>query len=41
MKLFEYVLHLMQLLQLMQKQQIHPKNPLIKLKFYGNSVLKQ
>jgi len=24
-----------------KQQQIHPKNPLIKLKFYGISVLKQ
>jgi DNA-binding transcriptional regulator PaaX len=28
---FKNVLHMIQLLQLMQKQRIHPKNPLIKL----------
>jgi len=39
MKLLENVLRLMQLLQLMQTQRIHPKNPLIKLKFDGNGIL--
>jgi hypothetical protein len=40
MKLLENVLHLTQLLQLMQTQRIHPKYPLNKLIFAENGMLK-